>query len=427
MKNIESEQIVLSTVLYNERQFEKISFLEEEDFTVPEHKAIFKKMLDCFSKGLSPFVFHMGEHKDYCMKMKENEIFGVSVLEHACYLRDLRNKRTIVKRFKKNIEDCESGQPISAEDIAEESLSFLNTIYNHKTEEVEVMQEIENSFKRKDEPILNACGLRDVDNKLNGFEAGRFYVIAARPAMGKSALACSMSLGFIKNKRRVGFISLEMTKNELLKRMISISTEIPYWNLKTGNLEPYQFDKAMKHRKEFENDRMMTENSCEQHISSVLACMSRMVSRNKVDILFIDHMSLIDGSNKKESVANQMREVSKLLKVYSKRLNVPIIALCQLNRGLENRANKRPIASDLRDSGTIEQDADCIMFLHRQSVYDLRNRDYETTEDSEELAKSIDSTHAELIFDKVRDGETGTVDLRFEGSKMKFGDRHEIK
>ena len=219
-----------------------------------------------------------------------------------------------------------------------------------------------------------------------------------------------------------------MTKNELLKRMISISTSIPYWNLKTGNLTDVQFSKVMKHRKEFDNDRVVIEDSCEQNINSVLSCMSRMVSRHKVDIIFIDHMSLIDGSNKNESIVNQTREVSKMMKVYAKRLNIPVIALCQLNRSLENRSNKRPIASDLRDSGTIEQDADCIMFLHRESVYQLRNRDYSTKEDADEIKEVVDTTKAELIFDKVRDGQTGTVDLYFDGSRMKFEDRNnEIK
>ncbi len=247
-----------------------------------------------------------------------------------------------------------------------------------------------------------------LDNKLNGgFNPSDLVIVAARPSMGKTAFSLAMAMNAaIKQKKHIGLISLEMSKEQLVERMLCSRLEVDSWKLHKGKLEDEDFERMGPVMDELSNASIFIDDSMGNSIVELRAKARRLQMESGLDLLIIDYLQLMSGDNPMNRV-QEISEISRSLKELARELHIPVIALSQLSRGVEGRPEKRPVLSDLRDSGSIEQDADVVMMLYRDDYYN------EDTEVKNEL---------EINVIKHRNGAIGRVSLFFDRSKMKFAD-----
>jgi replicative DNA helicase len=250
-----------------------------------------------------------------------------------------------------------------------------------------------------DEAYLGiSTGFKDLDDLLGGFQKSDLVILAARPSVGKTALALDMMRhAAMVEKKTVAFFSLEMSKTQIMDRLIGMQSGIPFWEIRTGRLSDKKLMKLADTMGEFGDTNIFIDDQAGQHINAIRTKARRLALEHGLDIIFVDYLQLMHGSNT-ESRTLEVTEISQGLKNIAKELNVPVIALSQLNRAIEQRQGRRPQLSDLRESGSIEQDADVVMFIDREETW---NPDTEN--------KGV----GELIIAKHRNGPTGLIKLAF--------------
>jgi replicative DNA helicase len=273
-----------------------------------------------------------------------------------------------------------------------------NTI---KTSAVAVNEAINHLTLLSDKSIKAGIptGFRDFDNVTYGLQPGMFYLVAARPAMGKSSLALCMAHHIAKKSMPVVFFSLEMSSLELTNRMLSFDSGVDYRNILIGSLDKEQWQKVMGSRENLTDIPLYIDDDPRLTLSKIKA-KSRKIksSHGQLGAIFIDYLQLMSMDGKQESRQVEISEISRGLKILSKELGCPVVALSQLNRQLEYRQDKRPMLADLRESGSLEQDADVVAFLYRDEIYDPNTDDLGV---------------AEFIIGKNRRGQTKTTRLAF--------------
>lgn len=270
--------------------------------------------------------------------------------------------------------------------------------------------ELEKLYKNKGEITGVTSGFIDLDRKTSGFQKGDLVLIAARPSMGKTSFVVNIALAAaLKAGKSVAIFSLEMSKEQIAYRMICSEATVDMQRLRTGDLEDDDWVKLARSAGPMANSKMFIDDTPGITVSEMRSkCRRLKTQKDKgVDLIIIDYMQLMAGNGKSESRQQEVSEISRNLKALAKEMEAPVIALSQLSRAAEQRADHRPILSDLRESGSIEQDADIVMFLYRDEYY---NKDTEK--------KNI----AEVILAKQRNGPTGTVELAWLGQYTKFGD-----
>lgn len=279
---------------------------------------------------------------------------------------------------------------------------------------IEVFEKIA-KVKDGEEDIGLRCGL-DFESHISGFEPGKLYIVAARPAMGKSAFALEIAKRIASQKKAVGFMSLEMSNTSLAFRLLTSDLGMDGKDLRNGRVSDEEMQvigdacqKLAEYPIYFDDNSFVTAQSLRSRAAY-------FKKQKNIEMLIIDYLQLMSGNN--ESRERDIAEVSRMCKVISKELQIPVIALAQLNRGVEMRENKRPRLSDLRESGAIEQDADAVMFLYRPEYYGLDHYP-EGDEFSGQSTKNI----CEVIIGKNRDGETGYVPQIFIPELMQFKNR----
>jgi replicative DNA helicase len=246
-----------------------------------------------------------------------------------------------------------------------------------------------------------------VDRVLGGFQRSDLVIIAARPSVGKTALALSMAYNAsIQHRKAVGFISLEMSALQLVQRMISADTGVNSHKLRMGQLTEDERDKVVRAFGRLGNARIFIDDGGSSTVNDVRSKARRLQAEHGLDVLFIDYLQLMQ-SRRSDNRVQEISEISRGLKQLARELNIPVVALSQLSRAVENRSDHRPLLSDLRESGSIEQDADVVMLIYREDRYDP---------DSDQ--KGI----AEINIAKHRNGSTETVKLRFFDSSTRFVD-----
>ena len=238
----------------------------------------------------------------------------------------------------------------------------------------------------------------ELDHLTSGFQAGELTIIAARPSMGKTALSLNMALNASLNGKRVAFFSIEMSKEQVLKRLLSLTGKIPLSNLRTGQMSSEDWDRLVQAASQLSETQFFIDDSSAISPFEIRSRARRLKARHGLDLLIVDYLQLMRLKTPIESREREVSEISKLLKSMAKELSLPVIALSQLNRGVEGRTNRRPLLSDLRESGSIEQDADVIMMLYRDEYYNTN---------------SDKRGEAELILNKQRNGPTGIVNLNW--------------
>jgi replicative DNA helicase len=285
-----------------------------------------------------------------------------------------------------------------------------------------------------------ATGLRALDVKMGGLQSSDLIIVAGRPGMGKTALATNIAYNIARNYRSelqpdgrqktieggiVGFFSCEMSAEQLATRILSEQTGIGSSTIRRGGITETEFNKIKDHTIELQHLPLYVDETGGLSIAQLAARARRLKRQKGLDLIIIDYIQLLQGSARRgESRVQEVTEITTSLKALAKELNVPIVALSQLSRQVESRDDKRPQLSDLRESGSIEQDADVVLFVYREEYYLANKEPRPGTPEHEKWQLDISLVHgkAEVIIGKQRHGPTGTVELQFEGQFTRFSD-----
>ena len=425
---IEIEKRLLSAMLLKEGKVipDVIDILKAEDFYRPEHRVIYQAAIDIYSRGTPPNPLLIEEELRRTDKLKCISLQYLLMLVEAEYstARATKYAETIrEKSIRRQLNDA--GQEI-ADDASDETKSIEEvldsagkkilsaTLRNAQKGFTELVPILQSSLERifhirnhKNELSGIPTGIHDLDKLTNGFQKSDMIILAARPSMGKTALALNMALGAAKRGKVVAIFSLEMSKAQLGNRLLSLESGISSQDLNTGHLTRDDLSDLVDASERLEDLKLYIDDTAGLRILEMRSKLRRLKHEHGLDLVVLDYLQLMQGGQQ-ENRQQEISEISRSLKAMARELEVPILALSQLSRNVEMRAEKKPQLSDLRESGSLEQDADIVMFLYRDEYY---NRD-----DAE--SQNI----AELIIAKNRNGPTVNVNLQFNKEIMRFGD-----
>ena len=471
-QNFDAEIAVIGCLLWDNKSYEKIAdFLTEDHFIDLNNKNIFKTIKRLLDKNIlvTPITLknYLEENdKDsfdnytYLNQIKDAAPSTQNAYQYARLLYDLHIKRSLIGIGKNIIQDTISN---------EEDLEGINLIENAENDLYNLSQTgssdrkyslfgeslkkaidiIDQSFKREGKIAGLPSGLKDLDKKLGGFHNSDLIIIAGRPSMGKTALGTNIAFNAAKkfkekedefgNKTtidggKIAFFSLEMSSEQLATRVLAEQSKISGDKMRKAELNKEDFKKIAKVSSELENLNLVIDDNPILTISSLRARARRLKRLYDIDMIIIDYLQLMSGSQnvKNDGRVQEISEITRGLKAIAKELNIPIIALSQLSRQVEQREDKRPLLADLRESGTIEQDSDVVMFIFRESYYlermepikkpDEQNDRYnERHQRWRELCESRYNI-ADIIIAKQRHGPTGAIKTHFDPNFTKFSD-----
>ena len=409
------ESAVLGSILADPHAIIDALELTDSDFSNRENASVFAKIKEHHEKGLpidGIVIEHLVQYKDY---------FTTDIASYVRLIKEGARIRSIVST-------CTNVIRKSRDSTSDQLLKELDSLGKESTEDgtkkvdavaVRVIDKID-KIRLNEQTLGINVGL-DFDKGLGGFEAGKFYVIAARPAMGKSAFALEIASRAAQQGVPVGFMSLEMDADQLTMRLIANKANIDSQNLREGRLSEERMHEVIGHANEVAELPIVFDDNSYLTAGALRARAHSMHRRHKIGMLVIDYLQLITGES--DSRQQDVAEASRMCKIISKELGVPVIALSQLNRGVEARPNKRPLLSDLRESGAIEQDADAVMMLYRPEYYEK----YRYGEGDPDAWSGDDTKNiCEVIIVKNRDGETGIIRQVFLKEVMQFKNRARI-
>ncbi|WP_422024250.1 replicative DNA helicase [Roseibium sp.] len=462
--NAEAERQLLGAILVNNETFYRVSdFLEPHHFFVPPHQDVYEKIghLIRAGKTASPITlktFYPADAKiadlsatQFLLRLAGDAASIINAEDYGRTIYDLAIRRNLI-RIGEDMVNIAFDAPIDVPpeqqiDDAERRLFELAETGRSEggfvsfgdalTETIEMAHA---AYNREGALSGISTGLRELDKLMGGLQHSDLIVLAGRPAMGKTSLATNIAYniaqsyqaeeqqdGTIKtvNGGVVGFFSLEMSAEQLATRIISEQAEISSSKIRRGDISEAEFEKLAACAQTMQSVPLHVDQTGGISIAALVAKARRLKRQRGLDLLIVDYIQLLTGSAKNQG--NRVQEITEIttgLKALAKELNVPIIALSQLSRQVESRDDKRPMMSDLRESGSIEQDADVIMFVFREEYYlsktepDEGSPEYEIWRDNMERLKG----KAEVIVAKQRHGPTGTANLHFEGQYTRFSD-----
>lgn len=444
--SINIERAVLSSIFFNPEELEDVlGVLKPKDFYLPAHKAIFEAIVKLHSEDMpidEDFVRNRVDKKDVNDGVLLEILSANPITNTAAYVKEIKDasvKRelaTLATTIKKvAIEDEISAN--EALDTIQGELYKIST--NSATSELKDMQTVTSdtlAYIEKIKKLGNkyligqTTGFEALDKKTTGFNEGDLVIIAARPAMGKTALVLNMALKNVEQKKGVIFFSLEMPAEQLMLRMLAAKTSIPLQNLRKGDMDDKEWSILSAAFDDLNSKKLFVDDGGSININQLRARVRKLaqIQENNISLVIIDYLQLMQGLGNKDR-HQEVSDISRGLKMLARELKIPIVALSQLNRGLESRPDKRPMLSDLRESGAIEQDADIIMFVYRDDVYKQRDearKEKEAKDKGEDYkSKFIDKPieEAEIIIGKQRNGPIGTVKLDFHKALTKFIDK----
>lgn len=427
--SIEAEKAVLGGIFLKPESFgDIIEIISPSDFYKVGHKYIYEAMIDIYNNGenIDPIVV-MNELKK---QNKFDEIGGESLLYEIIeevptaaniitYAKIIKEKSTLRKLGDvgtKIVEMSYDGnEDVDAILDKAEGLIFKISESKESKDVISIREAMTEEFIRLEEVFNNkgittgiSSGFINFDDKTSGFNPSDLIIIAARPSMGKTAFALNLALNAaMKSSKSVLIFSLEMSSSQLLQRLLAIQSGIGLQKIRNGFLEEEEWGRLGIASGQLASSNINIADIPNVNVLEIRAMARRLKAMGKLDMIVIDYLQLIKGTGKGDNRQQEISDISRSLKGIARELNIPIIALSQLSRAPEQRADRRPMLSDLRESGAIEQDADMVVFLYRDDYYN---------EESEE--KGI----TEVIIGKQRNGPVGTVKLRFFHEITKFGD-----
>lgn len=428
-QNTEAEQSVLGAILLDKDAIIKVAdVISPEDFYRDDHRLIFDGMLILFEKRAPIDVVTLTDELERMKKIKDvggaaylsSLVNGVPSAAHIVkYAEIIRDKATLRRLIKVATQITELGFD-EAEDITailDKSESSLFSVSQRFLRDnfVSLSSVLEESFDRIDQLHKNkgalrgvATGFKDLDNLLSGMQPSDLIIIAARPSMGKTSFVLNVAeYAAVKNKVSVGLFSLEQSREQIVDRLLCMQAGVDSWKLRTGNLAEEDFPKIGYAMGALSEAPIFIDDTPMLGVLEIRAKARRLQAEHGLGLIVIDYLQLMEGRSRGGDFnrVQEVSEISRSLKALARELNVPVIALSQLSRAVEQRDKKVPQLSDLRESGSIEQDADVVMFIYREDYY---NRDTEN--------KNI----ADILVRKHRNGPTGDVKLYFMPEQTKF-------
>ena len=461
--SIEAEQQLLGAILTNNDVFDRVaSIIGPQHFYDPVHARIYEISAARIAKNnlASPVTLKAFMEDDeglkelggpvYLARLAGAAISSFAVRDYAQMIYDLAVRRDLIslgrdisaKAAKVDVASEPREQIVEAEQalykLAEQGRSdtgfqsFLKAV----TDAVNVANA---AYQREGGLAGVSTGLIDMDRKLGGLHKSDLLILAGRPSMGKTSLATNIAFNIAKAYRKgvrpdgtegtveggvVGFYSLEMSAEQLAARILSEAAEVPSEQIRRGDMTETEFRRFVDAAKSLEACPLYIDDTPALPISQLAARARRLKRTHGLDVLIVDYLQLVKGTGKGENRVNEISEISQGLKAIAKELDIPVIALSQLSRQVESREDKRPQLSDLRESGSIEQDADVVMFVFREEYY--KEREKPGDHELEKMAAWQDEMErlhgrAEVIIGKQRHGPIGSIELSFEGRFTRFG------
>ncbi len=461
--NIEAEQGLLGALLVNNGSFEKIGdILTADDFYLPVHQRIFTAINQFIERGqsASPVTLKGYFEKDkdlkdvggaaYLADLAASVISVINVKDYAETIHELALRRALVDLGEDIVNQAHDlkldEHATNTIEMAETKLFSLaesgdvgNQGFVSLRDSVLVSIEIaEKAFKTKGGVTGVTTGLRDMDKQLSGLHPSDLLILAGRPSMGKTALATNIAYNAAQRYAdtggaeggRVGFYSLEMSADQLATRILADVANISGHAIKKGDIKEQDFQAFVQASQKLAQVPLYIDDTPSLTIGAVRTRARRLKRQHGLDLLVVDYLQLLRGTGSRQSQENRVLEVSEItrgLKAIAKELNIPVIALSQLSRTVEQREDKRPLLSDLRESGSIEQDADVVMFVYREEYYLSRTEPEVGTDKHLQWQERMDRAHnvGECIIAKARHGPIGTVRMFFDSHVTRFSDLDE--
>jgi replicative DNA helicase len=428
-QNIESEQALLGSIMLKpEGIMDAIDIISSDSFYAEKHRIVFQSMIALYSKSEPIDLLSITSKLDEKKKLEQiggrsyltelvNSVPSASNLKHYA---EIIQKKSIMRNLldvSNHIGELGYAEDKDLEELLDEAekrvFSVTNASVGQKFVSIkhtlgDAWDRIDNLHNNKDATRGIKTGFKNLDNHLAGFQKSDLIILAARPSMGKTALALDIARqAATMYNTPVGIFSLEMSAQQLVDRMLAAESRVDAWKLRTGNLsQDVEFTKIRDSLDKLSKAPIYIDDKPGNTMLGMRSTARRLKSEHGLGLIIVDYLQLITPSKNFDSMVHQVTEISRSLKSLARELDVPVLALSQLSRAVEQRQG-RPRLSDLRDSGSIEQDADVVMFIHRDDKYN---------EDSDK------PNIAEIMIEKHRNGPTGKIDLYFDDKKTTFLD-----
>lgn len=427
--SIEAEQSVLGSVLLNkDLLIMVVDVLNKDDFYAEQNAEIYDAMLTLFKRN-EPIdlvtIMEILKSRNlvektggllYLTNLSTAPDFTENIMAYAKIVKDKSILRKLINASTETIQNCYD-QEIDVADVLDKAEKSVFDVAQQKdqrglvpiesvlTDSFELLQEL---YMRKDKLTGLTTGFADLDRKLGGLQKTDLILIAARPAMGKTAFSLNIAQNAaLKGKAKVAIFNLEMSKEQLIQRMIASISQVELSKLKNGSIDDEEWTQVVQGIGVLQNSDVYIDDSPGITATELRSKCRRLKVERGLDLVLIDYLQLMESDGRTESRQQEISKISRSLKILAKELECPVVALSQLSRAVEARSDHRPMLSDLRESGAIEQDADLVMFLYRDDYY---NKD------------SDQKNVTEIIIAKHRHGEIGTIPLTWLGQYQLFRD-----
>lgn len=421
-QNIEAEQSILGGLMLEQEAWDEIAeYVNEEAFYKPAHRKIFAAIRELNRQSMPTDLITIS---NYLMDKQELETIGgptylaeimdqtPSTANIATYAKIVQEKALLRKVIQSSQSFIERAYSQDFENVdgfldSVEAEVFAVAEQKSTTGLVEAsdlvkasLEKLEWLYTMKAKVTGISSGFIDLDDMTAGFQPGELIILAARPSMGKTAFSLNLCMNAaMKDKKNVAYFSVEMGKEQLMIRMLSIAAKVQLSDMRIGNISDKDWPRLINTAANLSEAGLFVDDTAGISPFEIRAKARRLKAKYGLDMIMVDYLQLMSMKQKIESREREVAEISKMLKAIAKELQVPVIALAQLNRGVEGRSDRRPMLSDLRESGSIEQDADVIMMIYREDYYERDNPD----------VKGM----SEIIIAKQRNGPTDTVKLRW--------------
>ena len=432
--SVEAEQAVLGSIIIDPKCLNDIAVqMKSEYFYIPQHREIYSVMSSMYElsqtidfvslleKLKNDGIYDEAGGKAYLTQLVQNVPSVANVLTYVAIIKERYYARALMSAAQNIIKDINDNELDSGKllDNAEQrifeirqgrevsGLTHIKSVIENETYDRLVKL---SDPETRNEYLGIPCGIGELDRMITGLNKSDLIILGARPGMGKTSFALNIARNVAVNTNRtVCFFSLEMTRDQLAQRMLSSEAGIPSEKLRTGNLEPDDFTRLTQAGELLSKTSIYFDETSNITVPEMKAKLRRM---KKVDLVIIDYLGLMKSAKPTENRVQEVSEITRNLKIMAKDLKVPVIACAQLSRGTETKGKShKPALSDLRESGSIEQDADIVLFLYREAYYDNEKADDEDRSDQ---------TMSQCIVAKNRHGEIGTVDLHWDGQFTRF-------
>jgi len=448
--NIDLEQAIIGTLMLSNNGIEQLSHLRPEHFFDPLHEALFGSIEAMLSDGkpASPFTIGpkfaesgpVGSSPDVRTYLGSLVARAVSIGQLSAYadeLIGLAARRTLIVTAEDlRAEAFDLSVERTADELIEMAEARLYAVAPKQANDrgetsladalAAAISEANDAHQRGTGLAGQSTGFRDLDARTGGLSNGNFIVLAGRPSMGKTALGTNIAHNLASNGVPVAFFSLEMTASELSKRILARQSGVAVHKIARGTFNPGDMADLLRAEQTLKTLPLTIDATGGLTVAQIRAKARRLRRKGKLDVLIVDYLQLMQGSQRPGSTrVAEVTEITTGLKALAKELGVPVIALSQLNRAVEARENKRPGLADLRESGSIEQDADVVLMCYREAYYVEREKPPATDQAAYAdwlVRLNAVRDHAEVIIAKNRQGALGTVEMRFEGATTTFSD-----